>query len=181
MYLKNSVYFNALVPNKDKEVLEIFRIRQTYQQRDSSYTRSIVSFSMRRTHTITIATTLIIITMYSFSLCNPLSLPIYAQQDLPLMKSKNLQIELDDNLTTNAQLTYPVVGQGPYPGILLISGSGANDMNETAGFIRINEITDLDYPYFWFSQAFLLKDCLHWPKFFSCGGPPCASAGMIGK
>ena len=42
-----------------------------------------------------------------------------------------MQIELDDNLTTSAQLTLPLVGQGPYPGILLITGSGAEDMNET--------------------------------------------------
>jgi alpha-beta hydrolase superfamily lysophospholipase len=80
----------------------------------------------------------------SFSLPTP---PSYAQQDLQLMKSKNLQIELDDNLTTNAQLTFPVVGDGPYPGILLITGSGAEDMNETQGLIRINETTgEKDYP-----------------------------------
>ena len=84
---------------------------------------------------------LTIITTYSFSLSNPLSLPIYAQQDLQIVKSRNLQIELDDNLTTNAQLTFPAVGQGPYLGILLITGSGAEDMNETAGFVRINETT----------------------------------------
>ncbi len=73
--------------------------------------------------------------------------PIYAQQDLQLMKSKNLQMELDGNLTTNAQLTFPVVGDGPYPGILLITGSGAEDMNETAGFVRINETTgEKEYP-----------------------------------
>ena len=102
---------------------------------------------MRQSNAITIAVTLIIITMYSFSLFTPLSLPIYAQQDLQLTESKNLQIELDDNLTTNAKLTFPVVGQGPYPGILLITGSGAEDMNETAGFVRINETTgEKEYP-----------------------------------
>ena len=54
---------------------------------------------------------------------------------------------MDDNLTTNAQLTFPVVVQGPYPGILLITGSGAEDMNETAGFVRINETTgEKEYP-----------------------------------
>jgi hypothetical protein len=52
--------------------------------------------------------TLIIVTTYSFSLFTSLSIPIYAQQDLQVVKSKNLQIELDDNLTTNAQLTFPV-------------------------------------------------------------------------
>ena len=93
----------------------------------------------------TVVTIIIIAYSYtSFSLPTP---PIYAQRDLQLMKSKNLQIELDDNLTTNAQLTFPVVGDGPYPGILLITGSGAEDMNETQGLIRINETTgEKDYP-----------------------------------
>ena len=93
----------------------------------------------------TMVTIIIIAYSYtSFSLPTP---PIYAQRDLQLMKSKNLQIELDDNLTTNAQLTFPVVGDGPYPGILLITGSGAEDMNETQGLIRINETTgEKDYP-----------------------------------
>ena len=91
--------------------------------------------------------TLIIITTYSFSLFTSLSLSSYAQQDLKVVKTKNLQIELNENLTTSAQLTFPVVGQGPYPGILLITGSGAEDMNETAGFVRINETTgEKDYP-----------------------------------
>jgi uncharacterized protein len=98
-------------------------------------------------NTIAKAVTLIIITMYSFSLFTPLSLPIDAQQDLQLTESKNLQIELNDNLTTDAQLTFPAVGEGPYPGILLITGSGAEDMNETAGFVRINGTTgEKDYP-----------------------------------
>jgi alpha-beta hydrolase superfamily lysophospholipase len=91
--------------------------------------------------------TLIIITAYSISLFTPLSLPVYAQPDVQLVKSKNLQIKLDDNLSTNAQLTFPVVGQGPYPGILLITGSGAEDMNETAGFVLVNETSgEKDYP-----------------------------------
>jgi len=100
---------------------------------------------MRQSSAITIMFTLII-TSYSFSLFTPLSSSVYAQQDLRVIKSKNLQIELDDNLTTKAQLTFPAVGQGPYPGILLISGSGAEDMNETAGFVRINETGEKEYP-----------------------------------
>jgi pimeloyl-ACP methyl ester carboxylesterase len=39
-------------------------------------------------------------------------------------------------LATNAQLTYPAVGKGPFPGVLLIPGSGANDKNETTGFVH---------------------------------------------
>jgi hypothetical protein len=42
-----------------------------------------------------------------------------------------LVIDLDNGLKTNAQLTYPAVGgNGKYPGVLLITGSGAEDMNE---------------------------------------------------
>ena len=103
------------------------------------------SFTMKKG--MVMLTLLTIIITCSYSLFSPLSLPIYAQPDLPVIKAKNLQIELDDNLTTNAQLTLPIVGQGPYPGILLITGSGAEDMNETAGFVRINETTgEKDYP-----------------------------------
>ncbi|MDQ3840812.1 MAG: alpha/beta fold hydrolase, partial [Thermoproteota archaeon] len=42
---------------------------------------------------------------------------------------------------TNAQLTIPAIGNGPFPGVLLITGSGAEDMNETAGYIRIDNAT----------------------------------------
>jgi dienelactone hydrolase len=34
-----------------------------------------------------------------------------------------------------------LVGSGPFPGVLLITGSGAEDMNSSAFFIRINEST----------------------------------------
>lgn len=95
---------------------------------------------MTRCMIIAAMVTIIIITC-SFSAFSHHVSPLYAQQDLQLTKSKDLKIELDDNLTTDAQLTFPVVGQGPFPGILLITGSGAEDMNETAGFVRVNETT----------------------------------------
>jgi hypothetical protein len=41
-------------------------------------------------------------------------------------------------VNTNAQLTYPAVGKGPFPGVLLIHGSGANDENGTLGFVLKN-------------------------------------------
>jgi hypothetical protein len=37
---------------------------------------------------------------------------------------------LGDGLTTDAQLTYPSVGEGPFPGVLLVHGSGSTDMDE---------------------------------------------------
>ncbi len=43
---------------------------------------------------------------------------------------RNLLIDLGDGLTTEAQLTFPAVGDGPFPGVLLIPGGGAPDMDE---------------------------------------------------
>jgi uncharacterized protein len=65
----------------------------------------------------------------------------YAQSDLQTIKYRNLVIDLGNGGKTNAQLTYPAIGKGPFPGILLVPGSGAADMNETAGFIRIDNQT----------------------------------------
>jgi dienelactone hydrolase len=42
---------------------------------------------------------------------------------------RDLVIDLGGGLTTDAQLTFPVVGDGPYPGVLLVHGSGSLDMN----------------------------------------------------
>ena len=56
-------------------------------------------------------------------------------------------IDLGNGLKTNAQLTIPAVGKGPFPGVLLIHGSGPVDMNETLGFVRIdNETGTKIYP-----------------------------------
>ena len=64
-----------------------------------------------------------------------------AQQYIQTIKHRNLVIDLGNGVKTNAQLTYPALGKGPFPGILLVPGSGAVDMNETAGFIRIDNQT----------------------------------------
>jgi uncharacterized protein len=65
-----------------------------------------------------------------------------AQQYIQTIKQRNLVIDLGNGVKTNAQLTYPnVVGNGKYPAVLLITGSGAEDMNETGGFIRIDNKT----------------------------------------
>ena len=63
---------------------------------------------------------------------------ILAQSDLETTKYRNMIIDLGDGIKTNAQLTIPAVGNGPFPAVLLITGSGAEDMNETAGYIRID-------------------------------------------
>ena len=61
-----------------------------------------------------------------------------AQQYIQTIKYRNLVINLGNGLKTNAQLTYPAVGKGPFPGVLLIHGCGANDKNETLGFVHKN-------------------------------------------
>src|SRR5215469_2592981 len=61
-----------------------------------------------------------------------------AQQYIQTIKYRNLVIDLGNGLKTNAQLTYPAIGKGSFPGVLLISGSGANDKNETLGFVHKN-------------------------------------------
>src|SRR6476661_3903746 len=61
-----------------------------------------------------------------------------AQQSIQTIKYKNLVIDLGNSVKTNAQLTFPSVGKGPFPGVLLISGSGANDKNGTLGYIHKN-------------------------------------------
>ena len=61
-----------------------------------------------------------------------------AQQYIQTVKFRNLVIDLGNGLKTNAQLTLPAIGKGPFPGVLLIQGSGANDKNETLGFVHKN-------------------------------------------
>ncbi len=57
-------------------------------------------------------------------------------------------IDLGNGLETNARLNLPATGDGPFPGILLVPGSGPIDMNETAGnYVRIdNQTGSLIYP-----------------------------------
>ena len=54
-----------------------------------------------------------------------------AQQYIQTIKYRNLVIDLGNGVKTNAQLTVPAEGKGLFPGVLLIPGSGAVDMNET--------------------------------------------------
>ena len=61
-----------------------------------------------------------------------------AQQYIQTIKYRNLVIDLGNGVKTNAQLTLPAIGRGPFPGVLLIAGSGANDKNGTLGFVPRN-------------------------------------------
>ena len=67
-----------------------------------------------------------------------------AQQYIQTIKYRNLVIDLGNGVKTNAQLTLPAIGKGPFPGVLLVPGSGATDMNEhvaknTAPFLQISQ------------------------------------------
>src|SRR5437764_3939582 len=61
---------------------------------------------------------------------------VYAQSYVQTIKQRNLVIDLGNGLKTNAQLTIPAIGKGPFPGVLLIAGSGSNDKNETLGYVH---------------------------------------------
>ena len=54
-----------------------------------------------------------------------------AQPFIQTVKHRDLVIDLGNGIKTNAQLTIPAVGNGSFPGVLLVPGSGAIDMNET--------------------------------------------------
>jgi uncharacterized protein len=78
---------------------------------------------------------LIVVAMFSSSI---LSNPTYnylisalAQPFIQTVKDRDLVIDLGNGIQTNAQLTIPAVGDGPFPGVLLVAGSGVVDMNET--------------------------------------------------
>ena len=74
-------------------------------------------------------------------------LTVNAQSDLQTTKYRNMVIDLGNGIETNARLNLPANGSGPYPGVLLVPGSGKTDMNETAGYLRIdNKTGSLIYP-----------------------------------
>jgi uncharacterized protein len=60
-----------------------------------------------------------------------------AQQYIQTIKYRNLVIDLGNGVKTNAQLTLPAVGKGPFPGVLLVHGAGPVDMNYGGMFWRI--------------------------------------------
>ena len=61
---------------------------------------------------------------------------LLAQQYIETIKYRDLGIDLDDGVKTSAQLTLPGIGKGPFPGVLLIPGSGVTDKNGTVGFVH---------------------------------------------
>jgi uncharacterized protein len=88
------------------------------------------------------------LSLYSLSFILPgNNLTIHAQSDLETTKYRNIVIDLGDDVKANARLNIPAIGDGPFPAVLLIPGSGPVDMNETVGYVRIdNETGSKIYP-----------------------------------
>ena len=90
---------------------------------------------------------IVLSTFAIFLLFCGMTLTSYAQSDLQTTKHRNMVIDLGNGLETNARLNLPVTGEGPFPGVLLVPGSGKTDMNETGGYLRIdNKTGSLIYP-----------------------------------
>jgi alpha/beta superfamily hydrolase len=80
--------------------------------------------------------------MLDNSTLNNYSTSAIAQPFIETVKYRDLVIDLGNGgLKTNAQLTIPAVGKGPFPGVLLIAGSGIRDMNESLDYIRMDNHT----------------------------------------
>jgi len=60
-----------------------------------------------------------------------------AQQYIQTIRYRNLVIDLGNGVKTNAQLSFPVIGKGPLPGILLVPGAGPADMTYGGMFLQI--------------------------------------------
>jgi pimeloyl-ACP methyl ester carboxylesterase len=91
----------------------------------------------------------IVLSIYSvsFLICGVAPLTVHTQPDLQTTKYRNIVIDLGNGLKTNARLNLPANGEGPYPAVLLVPGSGLVDMNETLGYVRIdNETGSKIYP-----------------------------------
>jgi pimeloyl-ACP methyl ester carboxylesterase len=58
------------------------------------------------------------------------SIPFASASITEIISRRNLVIDLGDGLMTDAQLTFPAVGSGPFPAVLLIPGGGSPDMDE---------------------------------------------------
>src|ERR671921_2886895 len=91
---------------------------------------------------------IVISLLYSMSsLFYATTLTVNAQSDLQTIKYRNLVIDLGNGIKTNARLNLPYIGDGPFPAVLLVPGSGPVDMNETGGYVRIdNETGSIIYP-----------------------------------
>src|SRR5215472_11857547 len=80
---------------------------------------------------------LITLSCLSFAVFEDGNNEVLAQSYVQTIKSRNLVIDLGNGVKTNAQLTYPAIGKGPFPGILLVHGAGPVDINYGGMFWQI--------------------------------------------
>ena len=72
---------------------------------------------------------IVISLLYSVSsLLYATTLTVNAQSDLQTTKHRDMVIDLGNGLKTNAQLTIPAMGEGPFPGVIIFPGSGAGSV-----------------------------------------------------
>lgn len=97
---------------------------------------------------ILLTISIIFLSLYSISfILSGNNFTIHAQSDLETTKYRNMVIDLGDGVKTNARLNIPAIGDGPFSAVLLVPGSGPTDMNETIGYVRIdNETGSKIYP-----------------------------------
>jgi pimeloyl-ACP methyl ester carboxylesterase len=57
-------------------------------------------------------------------------IPLANASLLNVLRRKDLSINLEDGVKTDAQITYPSIGYGPFPIVLLVPGGGLTDMDE---------------------------------------------------
>ena len=62
-----------------------------------------------------------------------------AQQYIQTTKYRNLVIDLGNGVKTNANLTIPTIGKGPFPAAVLVPGAGPADMNYGGMFSQISQ------------------------------------------
>jgi pimeloyl-ACP methyl ester carboxylesterase len=78
---------------------------------------------------------MLILSCLSTSFFNLQKNQILAQPYVPTVKYRNLVIDLGNGLKTKAQLTYPAVGKGPFPGVIIFPGAGAGSVI-TPSFVK---------------------------------------------
>jgi uncharacterized protein len=80
---------------------------------------------------------ILIIAVFSLSLSASV---VYAQPYVETVKHKNLTIDLGNGLKTNAQLTIPAIGKGPFPGVIIFPGAGAGSvLSQTSPYFHMAE------------------------------------------
>jgi len=76
----------------------------------------------RKTVQVLKGLTLVVLMLSSFTPASALVIETISRRDLV--------IDFGEGLITDAQLTFPAMGNGPFPGVLLVPGGGAPDMDE---------------------------------------------------